>query len=155
MRAKPKLITITSQKIESDYKSNCFSFHEPNYRTMDLTRKIIICFPLSNLQNQLSLLSSGRKFNKHGELTKNWWSSDSLKHFKKRADCVEKQYSNYKVRGKYKVRPSLCTFAMHYREIMVPSVQRQCLFYINFRPTRSNNLFLSICFLVEWKAHLG
>lgn len=50
------------------------------------------------------LFLSGRKFNKHGELTKDWWDSDSLKHFKKRADCVEKQYSNYKVRGKYKVR---------------------------------------------------
>lgn len=48
----------------------------------------------------------GRKFNKYGELTKNWWGSNSLKHFKKRADCIEKQYNNYKVKGAYKVRKS-------------------------------------------------
>ena len=45
----------------------------------------------------------GRKFNKHGELTKQWWSEDSLKQFGERADCIEKQYSNYRVRGKYQV----------------------------------------------------
>ena len=46
---------------------------------------------------------SGRKFNKHGELKKQWWTDKSLSAFKKRSKCMQGQYSKYKVRGKYPV----------------------------------------------------
>lgn len=45
----------------------------------------------------------GRKFNKNGELTAQWWSQDSLDGFAAKAKCVENQYSMYKVRDKYPV----------------------------------------------------
>lgn len=45
----------------------------------------------------------GRKFNKNGELTAQWWSQDSLDGFNVKAKCVENQYSMYKVIDKYPV----------------------------------------------------
>ena len=39
----------------------------------------------------------GRKFNKNGELTAQWWSQDSLDGFNAKAKCVENQYSMYKI----------------------------------------------------------
>lgn len=36
----------------------------------------------------------GRKFDINGNL-KNWWSQASLKEFKKRSNCIKKQYNNY------------------------------------------------------------
>ena len=47
--------------------------------------------------------NTGRKFNKKGELSKQWWTNQSLVHFKKRAQCIVDQYSQYKIRGKYPV----------------------------------------------------
>jgi endothelin-converting enzyme/putative endopeptidase len=38
----------------------------------------------------------GRQFDKNGNL-KDWWTERSAKEFEKRAGCVEKQFSNYKV----------------------------------------------------------
>lgn len=49
----------------------------------------------------------GRKFNKNGELTAQWWSQDSLDGFNAKAKCVENQYSMYKVRDKYPVSRKL------------------------------------------------
>lgn len=51
----------------------------------------------------LSDLFQGRKFNKNGELTAQWWSRNSLDGFSAKAKCVENQYSMYKVRDKYPV----------------------------------------------------
>ena len=45
----------------------------------------------------------GRKFDKNGDIVKEWWSNSSLMEFKKKAKCIEKQYSKYKVQGKYPV----------------------------------------------------
>ncbi|KAF5272969.1 hypothetical protein FQA39_LY18770 [Lamprigera yunnana] len=36
----------------------------------------------------------GRKFDEDGKFN-NWWSNQSLLHFKKRAECIEKQYQRY------------------------------------------------------------
>ena len=47
---------------------------------------------------------SGRKFDKNGDIVKEWWSKSSLAEFKKRSECIEKQYSKFKVQGKYPVR---------------------------------------------------
>lgn len=54
-----------------------------------------------------SLFLLGRKFNKNGELTAQWWSQDSLDGFKAKAKCVENQYWMYKVRDKYPVSESI------------------------------------------------
>ena len=90
------------------FKLNAFDTTGPWYPSSEklyiLKQNIVEYIYILFISYQVILFLSGRKFNKHGELTKDWWDSDSLKHFKKRADCVEKQYSNYKVRGKYKVR---------------------------------------------------
>lgn len=51
--------------------------------------------------------NTGRKFNKHGELRKQWWTNSSLEHFKIKSKCMEDQYGNYKVRGKYKINGKL------------------------------------------------
>ncbi|CAB4000537.1 endothelin-converting enzyme 1-like [Paramuricea clavata] len=104
--------------------------------------------------------NTGRKFNKYGELTKNWWSSDSLKHFKKRSDCVEKQYSSYKVRGKYKLNGKLTlgeniadnggfrasqkayqTWLMNNKETTLPGLKytNEQLFYISFAQAYCSN----------------
>lgn len=49
----------------------------------------------------------GRKFDKNGDIVKEWWSKSSLMEFNKKSECIEKQYSMYKVQGKYPVR-SVC-----------------------------------------------
>ncbi|KAK3741544.1 hypothetical protein QZH41_002928 [Actinostola sp. cb2023] len=51
--------------------------------------------------------NTGRKFNKKGELTAQWWSDGSLKEFNVKAECIEKQYSQYKVAGKYAINGKL------------------------------------------------
>ena len=43
--------------------------------------------------------SSGRKFNKDGEITDNWWTNFTTKGFEKRAQCMVDQYNNYSVDG--------------------------------------------------------
>ena len=48
--------------------------------------------------------NTGRKFNKHGELGKQWWTNSSLAQFKNRSQCMVDQYGKYKVRGEYAVR---------------------------------------------------
>lgn len=55
----------------------------------------------------MSLFVLGRKFNKNGELTAQWWSQDSLDGFNAKAKCVENQYWMYKVRDKYPVSESI------------------------------------------------
>ena len=54
-----------------------------------------------------NLFILGRKFNKNGELTAQWWSQDSLDGFNAKAKCVENQYWMYKVRDKYPVGESI------------------------------------------------
>lgn len=54
-----------------------------------------------------ALFVLGRKFNKNGELTAQWWSQDSLDGFNAKAKCVENQYWMYKVRDKYPVGESI------------------------------------------------
>eukprot|EP00794_Sanderia_malayensis_P007305 gene7305-8121_t len=51
--------------------------------------------------------NTGRKFNKHGELKKQWWTDKSLKSFKQRSKCMQEQYSKYKVRDKYPINGKL------------------------------------------------
>ena len=48
-------------------------------------------------------IKRGRKFDKNGDIVKEWWSNSSVKEFNKKAKCIEKQYSKYKVQGKYPV----------------------------------------------------
>lgn len=48
--------------------------------------------------------SSGRKFDKNGDIVKEWWSKPSLMEFNKKSECIEEQYSKYKVQGRYPVR---------------------------------------------------
>lgn len=50
---------------------------------------------------------TGRKFDKNGDIVKEWWSKQSLIEFKRRSQCIEKQYSKFKVQGKYPVRRSI------------------------------------------------
>ncbi|KAK3724956.1 hypothetical protein QZH41_017165, partial [Actinostola sp. cb2023] len=45
--------------------------------------------------------NTGRKFDKNGDIVKEWWSESALKHFSERAKCIEKQYSKYKIQDKY------------------------------------------------------
>ncbi|XP_073253544.1 endothelin-converting enzyme 2-like [Porites lutea] len=47
--------------------------------------------------------NTGRKFDKNGDIVKEWWSNSSVKEFNKKAKCIEKQYSKYKVQGKYPI----------------------------------------------------
>lgn len=51
--------------------------------------------------------NTGRKFNKHGELGKQWWTNSSLAAFKNRSQCMVDQYSKYKVRGEYPINGKL------------------------------------------------
>jgi len=51
--------------------------------------------------------NTGRKFNKHGELGKQWWTNSSLSAFKNRSQCMVDQYSGYKVRGEYPINGKL------------------------------------------------
>ena len=45
----------------------------------------------------------GRKFDKNGDIVKEWWSQGALKEFHNKAKCIEKQYYRYKVQDKYPV----------------------------------------------------
>jgi len=47
--------------------------------------------------------NTGRKFDKNGDIVKEWWSKSSLAEFNKRSECIEEQYSKYKVQGKYPI----------------------------------------------------
>jgi predicted metalloendopeptidase len=51
--------------------------------------------------------NTGRKFNRHGELGKQWWTNSSLIAFKNRSQCMVDQYSGYKVRGEYPINGKL------------------------------------------------
>lgn len=51
--------------------------------------------------------NTGRKFNKHGELRKQWWTNSSLAAFTKRSQCMIDQYNKYKVRGLYQINGKL------------------------------------------------
>lgn len=51
--------------------------------------------------------NTGRKFNKHGELGKQWWTNSSLSAFKIRSQCMVDQYNKYKVRGEYQINGKL------------------------------------------------
>ncbi|XP_068742754.1 endothelin-converting enzyme homolog isoform X1 [Montipora capricornis] len=43
--------------------------------------------------------ATGRKFNKDGEITENWWTNFTTKGFEKRAQCMVDQYNKYSVDG--------------------------------------------------------
>ena len=49
---------------------------------------------------------SGRKFDNAGEMIRNdtGWSKLSIKHFKEKAECLVKQFGQYKVLNKFHVR---------------------------------------------------
>lgn len=47
--------------------------------------------------------NTGRKFDKNGDIVKEWWSKQSLIEFNRRSLCIEKQYSKFKVQGKYPI----------------------------------------------------
>ncbi|XP_022785756.1 endothelin-converting enzyme 2-like [Stylophora pistillata] len=47
--------------------------------------------------------NTGRKFDKNGDIVKEWWSKQSLIEFNKRSQCIEEQYSKFKVQGKYPI----------------------------------------------------
>lgn len=49
---------------------------------------------------------TGRKFDNDGELIGNGtgWSKVSIKHFKDKAECLVKQFGQYKVLNKFHVR---------------------------------------------------
>nr|XP_058966733.1 endothelin-converting enzyme 2-like [Pocillopora verrucosa] len=47
--------------------------------------------------------NTGRKFDKNGDIVKEWWSKQSLIEFNRRSQCIEKQYSKFKVQGKYPI----------------------------------------------------
>ncbi|XP_031565040.1 endothelin-converting enzyme 1-like, partial [Actinia tenebrosa] len=46
--------------------------------------------------------SSGRFYDKDGQ-KRNWWTNNSLQEFSKRSKCYEKQYSEYKIKGKWPI----------------------------------------------------
>lgn len=54
--------------------------------------------------------SPGRKFDKNGDIVKEWWSKSSVMEFNKKSECIEEQYSKYMVQGKYPVRGPLEPF---------------------------------------------
>ncbi|XP_002155074.2 neprilysin-4 isoform X1 [Hydra vulgaris] len=47
--------------------------------------------------------NTGRKFDKNGDIVKEWWTRESLREFNKKANCIEKQYSQYKVQDLYRI----------------------------------------------------
>ena len=49
-----------------------------------------------NLLPKLFLLNSGRQYDKNGNL-RQWWNNNTILAFRKRAQCVVDQYSNYKL----------------------------------------------------------
>jgi len=51
--------------------------------------------------------NTGRKFDKNGDIVGEWWSDKALKEFNKRAKCIEKQYSKFKVQDKYPISGKL------------------------------------------------
>jgi len=51
--------------------------------------------------------NTGRKFDKNGDIVKEWWSKSALAEFQKREDCIRNQYSKYKVQDKYPVSGQL------------------------------------------------
>ena len=72
--------------------------------------------------------SSGRKFDKNGDIVKEWWSKSSLMEFNKRSECIEKQYTKYKVQGRYPVR-----------DVFMPSSLEQL---INFLAVRNFHMHI-------------
>jgi len=51
--------------------------------------------------------NTGRKFDKNGDIVKEWWSDEAIKEFNKRAKKFETQYSKYKVQGIHPVSGKL------------------------------------------------
>lgn len=75
----------------------------------------------------------GRKYDKNGE-KRNWWTEKSSAAFRRRADCMVEQYSNYSLYG---INVSL-TFA--YKKVFKVHIW-------------ANNLILLL--LVKWKINIG
>lgn len=51
--------------------------------------------------------NTGRKFDKNGDIVKEWWSQKSIEKFAEKANCMQKQYSKYKVQDKYPISGKL------------------------------------------------
>lgn len=75
----------------------------------------------------LLFCSLGRKFDKNGDIVKEWWSKSSLMEFNKKSECIEEQYSKYKVQGRYPVRSVFMPCSL---ELL-----------INFLAVRNDNIF--------------
>lgn len=57
----------------------------------------------SIVNDDVMICFSGRPLDKDGKET-NWWSKAALLEFDKKLKCYEKQYSAYKILGKWPVR---------------------------------------------------
>lgn len=86
---------------------------------------------------------------------KEWWSKSSLAEFNKRSECIEEQYSKYKVQGKYPVRGSYIRmdrkphFKLRERELfgVDTTLRKRKLNVIKVTSLKSVNITVNVAFL--------
>ena len=82
--------------------------------------------PYGSSWSMLLFYLSGRKFDKNGDIVKEWWSKSSLMEFNKKSECIERQYSKYKVQGLYPVRGVLILMPFNLEHLFNFLVVRYC-----------------------------
>ncbi|XP_065669105.1 endothelin-converting enzyme homolog isoform X2 [Hydra vulgaris] len=105
----PQTINAMYQFYENEIVIPAGILQPPFFYTGDVPRSLSYGAIGSIIGHELThgFDNTGRKFDKNGNIVKNWWSENSLEEFMERSKCFVDQYSNYKVQDKYNISGKL------------------------------------------------
>ncbi|XP_028397570.1 endothelin-converting enzyme 2-like isoform X2 [Dendronephthya gigantea] len=99
----PQTINAMYQFYENEIVIPAGILRPPFYYTGNVPRSLTYGAIGSIIGHELThgFDNTGRRFDKNGNIISEWWQASALKEFDKRAKCIEKQYSKYKIQSKY------------------------------------------------------
>lgn len=105
----PQTINAMYQFYENEIVIPAGILQEPFFYTGDVPRSLSYGAIGSIIGHELThgFDNTGRKFDKNGDIVKEWWSQKSIEKFAEKANCMQKQYSKYKVQDKYPISGKL------------------------------------------------
>ncbi|XP_002157184.2 endothelin-converting enzyme homolog isoform X1 [Hydra vulgaris] len=105
----PQTINAMYQFYENEIVIPAGILQPPFFYTGDVPRSLSYGAIGSIIGHELThgFDNTGRKFDKNGDIVKDWWSKTSLEEFMKRSKCFEDQYSKYKIQDKHPVSGKL------------------------------------------------
>jgi len=105
----PQTINAMYQFYENEIVIPAGILQAPFFYTGDVPRSLSYGAIGSIIGHELThgFDNTGRKFDKNGDIVKEWWSQKSIEKFAEKANCMQKQYSKYKVQDKYPISGKL------------------------------------------------